>query len=348
MQVDDRTQACHWMLLRLAGWVADGLLTTCRDWLMQGRLADVGLAASHAVRTGRVRLVDLDLELLTELCQEAGAEVTSLREVEVQTLEPIPMYQFSAVPPADGSATVGSGSDGDRVTQTAIDMAEAEPTVRGLWLAWRTPAGGAHWPPPRRVFLAETDASADVVRVTARLQRALDIAGEPDPQVEVYPVHAELPIYQQAARAAAGLLWLRAADREIRMATVFDGVHPQTGPMFLPDHPTVDDEERQRLLAYLYRGELLMQSTSLVEDVRNPALGRAVPLGFRTDGFWIWNEATTYYLERYGLAPDPSLLGHIRRRNHVFDVDALDGATIHRAMEVLRRPVDEEAAWVFG
>lgn len=41
-----------------------------------------------------------------------------------------------------------------------------------------------------------------------------------------------------------------------------------------------------------------------------------VPLHIHTDGLWVWSESLAYYAGRYGIAPDPDLLAHIRSRRY--------------------------------
>ncbi|MFC0430945.1 hypothetical protein [Kutzneria buriramensis] len=38
-----------------------------------------------------------------------------------------------------------------------------------------------------------------------------------------------------------------------------------------------------------------------------------MPTGYCSDGTWVWPDATLYYLERHGLAPDPEFRVHIKR-----------------------------------
>ncbi|MGW0431208.1 hypothetical protein ACWDV4_01465 [Micromonospora sp. NPDC003197] len=348
VETDDRVEACHWMLLRLAGWVPDTLLTQGRHWLADGRLTDLAKAVAHAVLTARVRMVDLDLDLLTELCREGGTAIPALQLVEVSPLEHMPLFAFTAQLTTGDEPDTELAERPDPVARAAVDAAEAEPDVRAVWLAWRFPVWGGPWPPPRRVFVVETEEDADLVPLTARLQYALRTAGEVDPQVETYPTRTDPPTYQQLARSGGTLLWARTPDPGIRIATVFDEVDPQSGPAMRPDHIVLDDVERRRVLAYLSRGELLLETLSKMDDVWEPEALAVVPINFRTDGHWIWSDATTYYLDRYGLAPDPLFLEHIRGRRYVFDESGLDGAAIHRALAVLEKPLDEEPAWVVG
>ncbi|MEZ0112530.1 hypothetical protein ABH920_006552 [Catenulispora sp. EB89] len=97
----------------------------------------------------------------------------------------------------------------------------------------------------------------------------------------------------------------------IRIARVFDGADAAGAGIFDPGHPTVDAETRELLLRHLDGGASLMSTTEQHADVRDPDLGPVVPIGFRTDGTWIWNDALTYYVRNYGLAPEPEFVAHM-------------------------------------
>jgi hypothetical protein len=229
-----------------------------------------------------------------------------------------------------------------------VTAAAGETGLRGMWRAWRYPAvPSSPWPPPRRIYLVETDLDTDVVELTARLQRRLAAAGETDPQVEVYPVGAELPMYQRLAIADGALIWARTPAPEIRMAAVFDAVDARTGPWFEHDHARIDDEvEAHQVIEYLLAGEPLLITTAQMDDVVDRKRRNSVPMNFRTDGAWIWTDTTTYYLQQHRLSPDTGLLEHIRSSR--YRVPAVDGVAIHRAMAVLRRPIEEEPVWTYG
>ena len=99
--------------------------------------------------------------------------------------------------------------------------------------------------------------SAKSATVTTRRPGVPGTAGGPedqrDPQVEVYPVGAELPTYQRLAKAYASLIWASTPWPRLRMATVFDAVDPRTGPRFADEHERLDDEvESGKVTAYLY------------------------------------------------------------------------------------------------
>jgi hypothetical protein len=352
-----RVAACHWLLLRLAGTVPDALTTQCRRWLAEGRSSDVGRAITYSVLSQRIRLTDAEIDLLAELLGAAAVDGSALSLVDILDSEPMPKYAFAprradadrgtglgAADERPGAPVIAAGPDDD-VDRAVLAGMGPEPAIRAAWRAWRFPGDGAPWPPPRRVYLVEADQGSQLAGIAARLQALAAGAGETDPQVEVYPVHAALPNYQRLARAYGALIWARDPDPGLRLAVLFDqaGEHP---PQMAAGHPAAGAPEAARLVAYLSGGQPLLVTTARMNDVVTPARGAVVPMNFRTDGHWIWSDATVYYLQQYGLAPDADLVAHIQRRGFVFP--EVDGAAIHRALAALQEPAADEPAWTYG
>lgn len=359
----------HWMLLRLAGRLPDELTATGREWLAGGRHVDIGRAVTHAVLSHRLTLTETDLTLLNDLLVEAGGDASALSMVEVDDFDQMPMYGFAPgrvvldrmMAAAAEPAGIGAGGYETAEPTPADQAAAANPEddidlsaiaaagdgqALALWRSWRFPVDGAPWPPPRRVYVVEVGEGAEPARVAIGVQRALIRSGEAQPQVEVYPVRAELPSYQRMARAYGALLWAHAPDPGVRIATLFDGVDEEDGPLMNADHPTADPDELEALLDYLRRGEPLLVTTARMDDVVDPSLRATVPMNFLTDGHWIWTDASTYYLEQHLLLPDPQLVDHVRARD--FRFPDVDGSAIHRALAVLQEPSSEEPAWTYG
>ena len=327
----------HALLLRLAGRLPDELLTTARGWLAAGRTDELSRALTFAVLSAQLPMTGADILALAALVIEEGGDPATLSAVPVGEADAVVPWVFAAFDPATADAAEVVA---DPVDAAAVEFVAGIDGVRGLWRAWRLPALPTPWPPPRRVHVLETAPGADTASVGARLQVALAAAGEPHPQVEAYPSGAALPAYQRLARAEGALLWAAEPAQDVRIARVFDAVDPQDGPSFAPEHPVVTDEDEfQLLLDRLEAGVPLLTTTAVAEDVVEPARGAVVPLSFRTDGTWIWTEASTYYLQRYALAPDPDLHAHLLAAP---DVPAPDGVALHRAAEALLR-ADEEA-----
>jgi hypothetical protein len=144
-----------------------------------------------------------------------------------------------------------------------------------------------------------------------------------------------LPRYQRLARAGGTLMWAREPDPGIQIVRLYDEVD-EAGPRMSPEHPSIDEPEAERLVAYLRDGEPLLLTTGRMDDVVDRTRVDAVPMSFRTDGVWIWSDASTYYLEQYRLSPDPRLVDHARGRN--YQSPDVDGAARYRAMAVLTAP----------
>ena len=345
MKVDQvQLTACHWALLRLAGAAPDDLLTQCRQWLAQGRVVDVARAIAHAAASHRVGFAPDEIEVLSGLLVNAGDERPRLPAESAGADDDHPGYGFAASralmelnpkgsEQVTASALAAAASPEDVIDTAALTAASAEPDVLAVWRAWRFPPASP-FPPPQRVFVVETGREADLCAVTGRIQEALAFAGETKPQVESYPIHADLPEYQQYARLGGGLIWARTPDPGVQIAAVFDSFDEAGDPFFAPDHPRLDQPDAELVMRYLNLGQELLLSAAAVPDVVDPARGSVVPMGLRTDGFWIWSDASVHYLRQYGLMPDAGLVGHIRRRK--FAPPVVDGAAIYRSLMSLQ------------
>jgi hypothetical protein len=107
-----------------------------------------------------------------------------------------------------------------------------------------------------------------------------------------------------------------APDRFVfRQAKLFDGLG-EDGVRPVVNRAKVDPEEAPRILAYLNAGAIVLFARSFIKDAFFPDNPPAVPLTYVTDGVWIWAGATRYYLEHYGLPPEPDLLAHIRANGY--------------------------------
>lgn len=354
-----RRLACHWLLLRLAGTAPDDLITQCRQWLDQGQLLDIARSVTYAVLSQHFRLANPDIGLLAELRAADAAGSSALSMVSTADFEPMPPCGFAPTRAALGGGRCAAADarpvplladavPEDEVDRAAIAAADETPAVRALWRVWRFPGDGAPWPPPRRVYVVEVGFNGDLSGIAAETQRRLAAAGEVWPQVEVYPTgldEGELPSYQRLARGNGALLWARDPDPGIRVAELLDVVGEHGGGL-ASDHPRVPADELIPLLQYLSRGAPLLATTARMDDVLDPSRTGVISMDLRTDGYWIWSEATVYYLRRYRLAPDPALLAHVRERG--YRCGDVDGAAVHRALAVLREPATDEPTWVYS
>jgi hypothetical protein len=354
--------ACNDMLLRLAGRLPDELITRCRDHLADGSFAELARAITFSVLSADLALSSADVEALSGLLAETGGDGAALSQVRIDDSGQQD-WVFAASPDEDeaqddpdwdndgeeDAGTAGGQSQarrpGHELSKGVAEVLAAEPGVVGAWLAWRL-ASGTESSPPKPVFLVEVGNTADAATTAGRTQRRLAAAGEDSPQVEVYYTGRDLPAYQRMARAYGELVWAAETDPGIQLAPIFDDVDPETGPVFSPDHPLLDDDEARQVAEYLRGGEAVLVTTAQMDDAVNTTRRYCVPMNFRTDGLWVWTEALAYYAERYRLEPDPELLAHIRANEYI--TPAVDGVRLHRALALLQEPADSEPVWTFG
>ncbi|HEY5836677.1 hypothetical protein [Streptomyces sp.] len=133
-----------------------------------------------------------------------------------------------------------------------------------------------------------------------------------------------------------------------QLAAVFDLVDPVTGPGFTDEHTVIHDPDRLGLLVErLNAGTAVLMTPTLMDDVVDPARTAVVPMNFRTDGRWIWTDTVTYYLEQYGLAPEPDLLAHLLGGDGTPWTP--DQETAEQAVAfILTPPAQDEAVWRLG
>ncbi|MFI7306389.1 hypothetical protein ACIBM8_24510 [Micromonospora aurantiaca] len=282
-----------------------------------GRVPDATLAEA------RLRLADTGTVSLPEPPGAVDLPFTFASAV------PNPRVFGGRVPPlADLTGRDGLMDDTDRV---AVAAARQQPGAVALWRGWRiAPEWAAAVIPPAPVYVLET--AGPQAATAATVMRALAGAGVSAPLVEVYRPGDKLPAYSAAARRSGALLW---ADRDtgpLRIARVFDEVDDD-GARFTPDRERLSGADLERAAAYLDAGTPVLATTARGPDVVEPARGRVVPMTYRTDGRWLWPESVAYYLQAYGLAPEPDLLAHIRSRGDL--LPATDPADEHRALALL-------------
>jgi hypothetical protein len=347
-----RMDACHQMLLGLAGRLPDDLMTRCREQLAQGEAGEVARAVAFCVLSQHLPLASTGAALLAALLAEAGGDASALAEVEIDDTDPVIWY-FTDVPPRAGDTGAGQHGAQDasaaaphELDQAVAEALAAEPGAIGCWRAWRVPPDGAPPAPAKPVFVIEVSADTDAAGVAARVQHRLAAGGEVSPQVEVYHRDTDLPLYQRLARGYGELAWAVAEDPGMQLATIFDEVDPQAGPRFSPSHPRLGEREASQVAQYLREGEPVLVTTAQMDDVVDTTREYCVPLNFRTDGLWIWTEASAYYAQEHHLEPDPALLAHIRSNHHT--VPDVDSVALHRALAVLQQPGDEEPVWTLG
>jgi hypothetical protein len=349
----DSTLALHSLLLRLAGRLPDDVTYVARAGLATGHVTGAAQAVRFAAVTGRVGLATDEVELVTGLA--GPVEEESWRLVERSTpddqrcayrmaaVSPDAIRRWATTSPYCLDLTVPRSPVADPTDDPNHDPLDgpvlaavrARPAVSAVWRSWRFPALDTPWPVPKRIYLVLLDRAARpaLIEVCGAVQAALVAAGEADPQVETFTGDDPLPDYHATALRRSALLWAPGHPTPIRLAPAFDPIHEAGGPGFAQTHPVLADQERWDVLGYLGAAPSLVVLSLRMDDVVDPRGEERVPINFRTDGSWVWSESVTYYLDRYGLAPVPDLLDHIRAAR--YRAPQVDDIGLHRAMAAL-------------
>lgn len=186
-------QACHDLLVRLAGRLPDELLWRLRDWLAAEAHTPLGEMLPRELLRHRVGLTDDERELLLEAAGGWGSPRRLLDAVLPAEAPEQPAVTFDA----------GSGSI-DAAALSATAVVRGHPGCRELRQGWRV--GGRR---EQRVLMV---LGADRPWVlTGTLQRVLRAHGDRTPCVEVLPPHGELSGYHQAVIIGSASLWRSAA-----------------------------------------------------------------------------------------------------------------------------------------
>ena len=120
--------------------------------------------------------------------------------------------------------------------------------------------------------------------------------------------------------------------KHARIAHLIDPWEVGKPPAIPPEH-LLDQEERERVAAFLNSGAILIAGPAKFADDLLPGAPLSVPTGWATDGVWLWCESLLYYVETHGLSPEQDFLGYIRA--HDYSAPEPTDAAIDRAEEDL-------------
>jgi hypothetical protein len=180
------------------------------------------------------------------------------------------------------------------------------------------------------------------------LQRQSDNpAQDPRRYLEISPREASALMDRRAAHDHDRRL---AEDREseplpgqLRLARVFDGESPTGAPWFSPSRLRIPEPvRRERLAAYLSGARLVLRADA-IPDPLDPAAQQPVPLNYRTDGTWVWQEALAYYVRTRGAAPELEFLCHIEERGFALPPDIPDAVAVAAAAVARAGPLPRPA-----
>ena len=118
-----------------------------------------------------------------------------------------------------------------------------------------------------------------------------------------------------------------------RIARIFDTIGPAGRPVI--NRPELEVDEQDRLLEYLNRAPLVVTERGYDIDRLAAAPEATVPVAFHSDGQWIWPAAVNFYLDKYGVSPEPDLVEHVRAVG--FKLPPVDEPTLQAAGAYLTR-----------
>ncbi len=100
-----------------------------------------------------------------------------------------------------------------------------------------------------------------------------------------------------------------------RPARVYDSRTAKGRAAFSPTRRRVlGSARRADILRYLGQARMVVRASGRMPDPITGAAEPVVPLSFRTDGTWVWSDATAYYLATFGIAPELEFLCHLEQR----------------------------------
>jgi hypothetical protein len=319
----------HLLLIRLVGRVPDGAVAAGRQALFDGRLDDLAKLLGLVVFYGHEPVSPDEEELIRALLLEFQCDAAVL------TPEVVGVLQAAAQ-----EVTVGEFGGDARV----LALVEADDESVGLWACWSGPAFGSPWPDRVRCYVVEASSGQGALDLDRRLHEELTgaarAADQPDSRVFVIGPDGAFTPDAAVILEAAELIWAKAAAEEIQMASVFAEVDEAGRPTGAEGEP-LTGADREAVLAYLLSAEVVLRASEPGQDILDEESGAEVPLDLRSDGFWVWSDASAYYLAQHDVRPPQGLL------DRALDIGGtaagLDSVTYHRVLEALAGPVEEDS-----
>jgi hypothetical protein len=328
------------LLQGLAGRIPDDGLAEMRLCLADGEMGELASLLADEVFAG-LGLTENEAEPARALFEWSGAGPGLVDRTPRLESPPAVPYRFGGEYSTSAADVERRADELDALDASVIAVAERVGGLLGIWRVFRHSDDD----PARRLYLAEAEAGADMLEPVAEIQYALTEASADTPRVEVFTESVPLPPYHEAALDSATLVWA-ASDTPVRLARAFDGADASGGPYFDPDHPRLARPDAVRVLTYLTRGEAVVDSSGGLDDLLDPGRPGAVPVGFRSDGRWVWSDAAAYYLAYHDLAPEPDLVAYVLAGPA--PPSPLNRVARHRVLTTLFAPTAGEPVWQAG
>jgi hypothetical protein len=320
----------HLLLIRLVGRIPDGAVAAGREALFDGRLDDLAKLLGLVVFYGHEPVSPDEEELIRSLLLEFQCDAVALTPQVVGVLQAA--AQEMTVGEFDGDARV-------------LALVKSNEDSVGLWACWSGPAFGSPWPDRVRCYVVEASSGEGALDLDRRLHEELagSARGADEPDTRVFVIGPDGAFTPDAAVTleAAELIWAKAPAEEIQMASVFAEIDEAGRPTGAEGEPLAG-VDREAVLSYLLSAEVVLRASEPGQDILDEESGAEVPLDLRSDGFWVWSDASAYYLAEHDVRPPQGLV------DRALDIGgtaaSLDSVTYHRVLEALAGPAEEGSA----
>lgn len=202
----ESVQACHELLLRLAGRLPDSVLWRYRDWLGEGALSTLARVLPRTLLKHDIDLDQRDHRLLVAGLVSHGADwhqVSSTLGVDEADRAG---YTFAPTAPVKTNSV-------DSVSAVISAALRGRPDVGEVRECWRSAGDGRG--EVKRILLVI--GLSDLARLAGELQRVLRVLGEEAPSVEVLSPQFEADAYHRDALANSTRLCVGAVDAQHRL-----------------------------------------------------------------------------------------------------------------------------------
>jgi hypothetical protein len=227
-------------------------------------------------------------------------------------------------PVSAADLSVEPGADDDE----AVRAVRASPDSVGLWactVGRPFGAGRTRW------YVAEAGSADGVLRLDRRLHERLS-GQRPRPRVAVIgPRGPGSPVISEVLEVAP-LIWARERETRLRIAPLFDAVDAD-GTVRGSVGPPLSPEESKRVLGYLMSAEVVLRAFRPGRDLLDEDRITEVSIDLRSDGRWVWSDATAYYLVQHNMRPADQLLEYLRSAGP--RAPALTSVDYHRVVRAL-------------
>jgi hypothetical protein len=100
--------------------------------------------------------------------------------------------------------------------------------------------------------------------------------------------------------------------------------------------------DKDCIVEYMSSAPSILRGPGFLKDELNPTAGRVVPIGFSSDGIWVWPSAALYYFDRYGVRLPKRFTDHVLAAT--VPPEFLDRSTIDSALTLVKAGTSSPSA----